>query len=501
MAVSSGYIANQNKRWLDANTNKDTDLMNRLTADSKRAGYTLTPYSGASTGVQSGAGAVAVSQPFDLGKAYENNQKMQYRQQGIDALKPVEPFKMDLASIQSDPTYQAAMASAKDATQVAEGDISAAMNRRGIMDSTINANAASNAAQQEYGRVNRELLPRLIEDQYKRYIDQNNMNRQYASDLFGVSDMYGNDEVQNFNNAITESSVTGSYMPPGAREAIDKLNALKATTEQNWMAMTPEERAAARKQGDNIRLSLQAFGVDPDKFGANVSSSQATKNIGSAGIKTMASQAQDLQNKQANLNAAVTVGNQTGNIVAPQDDWNGLYRQAADGGLGQTLDGQQVASGLVTEQQQRDLATRQSALQEWQTTGFATPAVSAALGVPEGTPTSDEAYRQASITLDQDKFTYAQMADASKANTPDTVTAATAGDMLGQALQKVVGIDDEGKQKYGVISDPTAREEAFVNMINTTSLRGNDVVTALTKAGYSIKEINALQKEYPEVFQ
>ena len=93
------------------------------------------------------------------------------------------------------------------------------------------------------------------------------------------------------------------------------------------------------------------------------------------------------------------------------------------------------------------------------------------------------------------------MADAAKANTVETVTAATAGDMLSQALQKVVGIDDEGKQKFGVLSDPTKREEAFVNMINTTGLRGNDVVTALTKAGYAINEINALQKEYPEVFQ
>ena len=222
------------------------------------------------------------------------------------------------------------------------------------------------------------------------------------------------------------------------------------------------------------------------------------------GKRTLGGQAQDLQSRQANLGAAMDVSNLTGNIVSPQSDWTGLFRQAADGGLGQTLQGQQVASGLMSEQQSRDLATRNAALQEWATTGTATPAVAAALGVPVGTPTSDQSYRQASLTLDQDKFTYAQMADAANAqnNAAQTVSAATAGDMLSQALQKVVGTDsDTGKTKYGVLSDPGKREEAFVNMLNTTGLRGPDVVTALTKAGYSIAEINALQKEYSEYFQ
>ncbi|WP_138752757.1 hypothetical protein [Paenibacillus sinopodophylli] len=241
--------------------------------------------------------------------------------------------------------------------------------------------------------------------------------------------------------------------------------------------------------------------------GTSASGSNSGNNYGMnqlsqlGGTRTLQGQAMDLQNKQANQDTAFQYMDRFGQLVNPQSDWSGYGRQVAAGGQPQTLQGQQVASGLISEQQNRELATRQSALQEWQTTGAATPAVSAILGVPIGTPTSDQSYRQASLTLDQDKFKYSQWADAAKAGEQKTVNASTAGDMLSQALQKVVGTDEDGKVKYGVYSDPDTREQAFVNMLTTTGLRGPDVVTALTKAGYTMNEINALQREYAEFFQ
>jgi hypothetical protein len=206
--------------------------------------------------------------------------------------------------------------------------------------------------------------------------------------------------------------------------------------------------------------------------------------------------------KEGNLNAALNVAQQTGYNVAPQSDYSGLFRQSQQGGMGQTLQGQQVASGLVSEQQQRDLSTRDAAMREWQTTGYATPAVSAALGVPQGTLTSDQSYRQSGLMLDQDKFTYAQMTDAAGGKAPATVTGATGGDMLTQALtQTTLSEYPDQPATTSMITDPAKREEAFVNLINTTGLRGKDAITALTKGGYGFSEINALQKQYPEVFQ
>jgi hypothetical protein len=261
----------------------------------------------------------ATTSPIDLGAAYENNLKMKYRSMGVDALKPAEPFKMDLASIQSDPTYQAAMESAKQATQVAEGDISALMNRRGIMDSSVNAQAASNAAQREYGKVNRELLPKLIQDQYMRYMDQNNMNRQYASDLFGVSDMYNNDTQQERDYNLSVSDRTGILKTEEGEAAIQQLLDLKRQAEAP--GITREDRSALSKRADNIRMSLQAMGYNPEQFGANVSSSNAAKNVGTAGIKTMAAQLQD-------TNIANDIRDYERGVIESDREYE--YRQARD---------------------------------------------------------------------------------------------------------------------------------------------------------------------------
>jgi hypothetical protein len=241
----------------------------------------------------------AKTQPIDIGMAYDNNQKMKYRQQGENALKPVEPFKMDLASIQSDPTYQAAMESAKQATQVAEGDISALMNRRGIMDSSINAQTSANAAQREYGKVNRELLPQLIQDQYKRYIDQANMNRQYASDLFGVSDMYANDEQTALNNALNISDRTGTLITPELDALGKRLVNHKTSTEALWSTLTPEQRQAARLEGDRLRAQIEALGGDASLLGADVTANTARGNLGSLGVQTLAAQNQNFNQNLA----------------------------------------------------------------------------------------------------------------------------------------------------------------------------------------------------------
>ena len=356
--------------------------------------------------------------------------------------------------------------------------------------------AGINNASTEY--LLTQVVPQLeAQEQARRQQEYNNI----LNALSPLMDQQGRSDKlvqQNQDNAFRKGDLLGSYNDP---RLDDLYNQVLQQKDAYGAAKTAEERQQANASANAIRALIDQLGGDSSLVGANINSTQANANKGNFGQKTLGGQAQDLQNRQANLGAAMDVSNLTGSVVTPQNDWTGLYRQAADGGLGQTLEGQQVSSGLVSEQQNRDLSTREAAMREWQTTGYATPAVAQVLGVPEGTPTSDQSYRQATLTLDQDKFTYDQMADAAKANTVETVTAATAGDMLSQALQKVVGIDDEGKQKFGVLSDPTKREEAFVNMINTTGLRGNDVDTALTKAGYAINEINALQKEYPEVFQ
>jgi len=142
-------------------------------------------------GITPNAEGKAMAGQSNLDQAFNNYQSRNYRNQAIGRLtKPIEPFKLNMRDIERDPTYKAALGTARENTQIAEGDISAAMNRRGIMDSTITANAASGAAQREYGRVSRDVLPGLIQDYYKRYIDSQNAERQQTGDIMGVADYY-----------------------------------------------------------------------------------------------------------------------------------------------------------------------------------------------------------------------------------------------------------------------------------------------------------------------
>lgn len=286
------------KDWINRQNKKGAslDLDTAYNAYSKRGqpagnNSVLSMFPSSSTTVKP-----AQNNQFDLGTAYENNQKTKYRSMGESSLTAPTEFKVDMNSLQNDPTYMAAMDQAKRNVASAEGDISAAMNRRGIMDSTINANAASKAAQNAYSDISTQLLPKLIEDQYTRYLNNYNMNRQYAQDLFGVSDKYGADEQQAFTNAITESGVTGSYMPPAAQNAINQILSLKQRAEAP--GITAEERTALSGQADVLRSRLDSIGIDASKFGAGVSSAQAMANRSAAGIQTQAAKQYELDRQR-----------------------------------------------------------------------------------------------------------------------------------------------------------------------------------------------------------
>ncbi|MDQ0062391.1 hypothetical protein [Paenibacillus harenae] len=419
------------------------------------------------------------TEPFDLGTAYDNNLKMKYRQQGIDALKPPEPFKMDLASIQSDPTYQAAMQSAKEATQVAEGDISAAMNRRGIMNSTINANAASNAAQAEYGRVNRELLPGLIEDQYKRYVDSANMNRQHASDLFGVSDMYSNDEQTAFNNSVTEAGLTGNYLSPEARGIANQIVKLG----EAWKTGTPEQKDIYHEQANQLRARLSGLGVDPSLFGANISTEGRMANIGKAGVRTLAGEAQDYNQvadtMDRTFNQGITMADLTGTLPNGQK---------------------------TTAEQQRQLSNLWTAASQ---TGTIPDALADMYGIPRGTKTQNAIAQAESIAqgwagqaLNREEFEdrSAQgwagldfdMANADTKAADSTFTPSQVRSDIEQRFPQFFKPDD-----YGEIAKPTATdlESMYQSVIGygLDEAAENDILRSI---GLNDKQIADLDKKF-----
>lgn len=210
---------------------------------------------------------------------YTNNQQRaeQLRNQGLDYLKPQDEFTVDFGSLERDPVYQAAMEGARRNTEIAAGDIAAANNRRGIMDSSITRQTSDRVGQDIYADVSRDVLPGLIESYYNRYVDQGNRNRQYAQDLFGMADTYTAEDQRGLDNARTDSQLTGFYMNPETQRLTDQLITLKQQAENPQLSL--DERLMIGQQANTIRNQLAQVGADVSLLGADVTSQQARANI------------------------------------------------------------------------------------------------------------------------------------------------------------------------------------------------------------------------------
>jgi hypothetical protein len=130
---------------------------------------------------------------------------------------------------QADPQYQAALREAQANSTTAAGNISADLNKRGIMNSTINADRSNQAAQREYSHVSNDLLPQYNQQAYSQWADQ--ANRDYTAQ----KDTY-NSEQDNFRNLGTVAST---------------LNGL---TQQDWQ--NDYQTNQANEQAKNSRINL-----------------------------------------------------------------------------------------------------------------------------------------------------------------------------------------------------------------------------------------------------
>jgi hypothetical protein len=184
--------------------------------------------------------------------------------------------------------------------------------------------------------------------------------------------------------AQQRGALTGSFLSPEARQAINNLNTLKSTTEKNWMTMTPEQRTAAQAQGDQLRAQLQGMNVDPTLFGADVKAATAIGNVGQAGAQTQA--AKEFEQTMAYTEARDKIADDR--YVAEFDEDNRRF------GLEYALDKAVKNRQLSQEDARITLAqaaeTRQSESSNianlyniWEATGVAPAGIP---GVREGTP-------------------------------------------------------------------------------------------------------------------
>jgi hypothetical protein len=99
-------------------------------------------------------------------------------------------------------------------------------------------------------------------------------------------------------------------------------------------------------------INPNVLGGQSSTYGANPYAALAATG---GSQRTLQGQAFDLQNKQANLNAALAVGEATGRLVSPQGDWGGLFRQATNPNTPLNLAGRQFQANEQQRAFQNDL--------------------------------------------------------------------------------------------------------------------------------------------------
>lgn len=217
-------------------------------------------------------------------------------------------------------------------------------------------------------------------------------------DLRRSQDIARQQQQQSFENSITEANLTGQYLPSGARSAIDNIQRLKQLAETP--GISADQRTALSREADRYRSQLSSLGVNADLFGANVNAAQSGQNIGRAGIRTLAGQAQDYS-QQADTRNFEFQQEQFSYQQARDKIADQRYKQEFDEdirrfGLDYALN-RQVQLGQLSQADARIALERQqlgnsqynqginNLLDVWRTSGVA-PRGLESLGVQAGTP-------------------------------------------------------------------------------------------------------------------
>ncbi|MFD1990104.1 lytic transglycosylase domain-containing protein [Paenibacillus nicotianae] len=264
----------------------------------------------------------------------------QLAKQQQTSFKAPEAFKYDP---QSDPAYQSQLALAQKNIQRQQYDTNAVLRAGGQGKSSYSETVANQIGTDALSTLANTIVPQLMSQAYSQYNDTANRDLQIQQANYGVgqdalgqlSNLYGLQDKEYFQNPIAEANVTGNYLPTEAKTAINQLLALKQQAEVK--GVTKEDKTNLSKQADQIRSYLTGLGVNTSSLGADSGYTKALN--GGAGIRTVAGQQLDqsaeqiaLQKRQTNFDMAKAVSDMTGKVIKPQDDINGLFRQAAAAG-------------------------------------------------------------------------------------------------------------------------------------------------------------------------
>lgn len=229
---------------------------------------------------------------------------------------------------------------------------------------------------------------------------------------------------------------------------------------------------------------------------------QATLTGNYLGGRTLTGQTQDQNIKDANINAALQVGQQFGVNVSPQSDYSGLFRQVASGvdSNGNPLTQTQAAK-QYSEQQAYQVARDSIADTQWQAK-FDQDVKQSGLdyALNQLQEQNQTAYQNAQLALSQDdnarqwaSLDYSQQ-QASNQGT---------GEYKGLSPEKILDaiksnytVQDPSTKKNRITADPALREQMFLEVIDSTAGMSDAQVTQLLRTlGLTSKEITQFSQD------
>lgn len=218
---------------------------------------------------------------------------------------------------ENDQAYQAYVQQALSNLNTTQANTNARLRAGGQGKSSYSETLANQLGNQAAQEMQNTMIQQYLPMAYQQHQDQ----------ISNLGNLYNTEYQQDVTRPLSIAQQTGTYQDP---ELMNLYNTVLQAKQSYSAAQTPAERKAANQAAEMARQQIRMMGGNPDLVSAKVTYDQALGNQGNFGIRTLAGQAQDLAAKQTNLDAAMAVGDRSGRMVAPQSDWTGLYRQAAN---------------------------------------------------------------------------------------------------------------------------------------------------------------------------
>lgn len=523
------YVADQLARYQGAVASGDTGLQQRLQADAKRVGYQLpqqgqTPGTAEPGAVDTGTtGTAAQLTPEDRQRGYTsvngkikiinpdgslrdvlNQEDNNYVSQLIqaDANRQNELNTLNAGQLQNQQTYDYATGKLVGQKAVDTQGAQELQNRRGGFYSgglDYQLGGINSAYAEQFGQLAQDYQARnqQLQAAYGNNLSTINqtINALIQSEPGRIQSAIDTAAAKKRDQRLEEAKTTGIYYNPDAEPLYNELLGLKQQAEAP--GITSSARAALSRRADTLRAQLQGMGVDISQLGAGSTSNQS--NIAGYGIRTEERRQADVA--QANNERNYEYDKNQDTIANGWKTAEATGKIPAD--LAKVIG---VPAGTTTEQAKQDRLE-----QLWQVaeaTGTIPNELADLYGFPRGTRTMDAINNDRDYELDRDasdlawiKEDYDQSTGSGGGGSEKTVSGTTAGSLLKKSLTKIIGYtaDEYGNKtipKYGTSSDWETRKKAFIDALNTTGIElGAEVITMLTKAGYTTSEIAKLQAD------